>query len=93
MKFFFHSGIDREYGDNISSLTVKRKIEQLIQAEDPKRPLSDSELMRILNRRRDPDRPPHRRQVPRRAQHPIVHRPQTDLLIPSRRGVSGRPRP
>ncbi len=50
MKFFFHSGIDREYGDNISSLTVKRKIEQLIQAEDPKRPLSDSELMRILNR-------------------------------------------
>jgi RNA polymerase sigma-54 factor len=30
MKFFFHSGIDREYGDNISSLTVKRKIEQLI---------------------------------------------------------------
>jgi RNA polymerase sigma-54 factor len=50
MKFFFHSGIDREYGDNISSLTVKRKIEQLIQAEDAKRPLSDSELMRILNR-------------------------------------------
>jgi RNA polymerase sigma-54 factor len=50
MKFFFHSGIDREYGENISSLTVKRKIEQLIQAEDPKRPLSDSELMRILNR-------------------------------------------
>src|SRR5262249_11429199 len=44
MKFFFHSGIDREYGENISSLTVKRKIEQMIQAEDPKRPLSDSEL-------------------------------------------------
>jgi RNA polymerase sigma-54 factor len=50
MKFFFHSGIDREYGDNISSLTVKRKIEKLIDGEDPKRPLSDSELMRILNR-------------------------------------------
>ena len=50
MKFFFHSGIDREYGDNISSLSVKRKIEQLIVAEDPKRLLSDSELMRILNR-------------------------------------------
>jgi RNA polymerase sigma-54 factor len=50
MKFFFHSGIDREYGDNISSLTVKRKIEKLIEAEDAKNPLSDSELMRILNR-------------------------------------------
>jgi RNA polymerase sigma-54 factor len=50
MKFFFHSGIDREYGENISSLTVKRKIEQLIAGEDAKNPLSDSELMRILNR-------------------------------------------
>jgi RNA polymerase sigma-54 factor len=50
MKFFFHSGIDREYGENISSLTVKRKIEQMIQAEDSRQPLSDSEIMRILNR-------------------------------------------
>ena len=50
MKFFFHSGIDRDYGDDISSLTVKRKIKQLIESEDPRRPLSDSDLMRILNR-------------------------------------------
>ncbi|MEE2776042.1 MAG: RNA polymerase factor sigma-54 [Acidobacteriota bacterium] len=50
MKFFFHSGIDREYGDDISSLTVKRKIQHLVADEDRKRPLSDSELMRVLNR-------------------------------------------
>ncbi len=50
MKFFFHSGIDRDYGGDISSLTVKRKIEQQIEAEDPKRPLSDSELTRVLKR-------------------------------------------
>ena len=50
LKFFFHSGIDRDYGENISSLTVKRKIEHLVQAENPKKPLSDSELMRILKR-------------------------------------------
>ena len=50
MKFFFHSGIDREFGADISSLTVKRKIEQQIQEEDPKRPLSDSELTRVLQR-------------------------------------------
>ena len=50
MKFFFHSGIDREYGENISSLTVKRKLQRLVENEDPKSPLSDSELMRILNR-------------------------------------------
>ena len=50
MKFFFHSGIDREFGADISSLTVKRKIEQQIQEEDPRRPLSDSELTRVLQR-------------------------------------------
>lgn len=50
LKFFFHSGIDREYGGDISSLTVKRKIQQLIQDENSHKPLSDSELMRILNR-------------------------------------------
>ncbi len=50
MKFFFHSGIDRDYGGDISSLTVKRKIQHFIQGEDSKKPLSDSELMRILNR-------------------------------------------
>ncbi len=50
MKFFFHSGIDREYGGDISSLTVKRKIKHYIQEEDRRKPLSDSELMRILNR-------------------------------------------
>jgi RNA polymerase sigma-54 factor len=50
MKYFFHSGIDREYGEEISSLTVKKKIEAMIEQEDPKSPLSDSELMRMLNR-------------------------------------------
>jgi RNA polymerase sigma-54 factor len=50
MKFFFHSGIDREYGEDISSLTVKRKIEQLIQAEEPAQPISDSGLARALKR-------------------------------------------
>lgn len=50
MKFFFHSGIDREYGGDISSVTVKRKIEQLIQEEDPHKPISDSGLAAALKR-------------------------------------------
>jgi RNA polymerase sigma-54 factor len=50
LKYFFHSGIDRDYGEDISSLTVKRKIRQLVDSEDARHPLSDSELMRILNR-------------------------------------------
>lgn len=50
MKFFFHSGIDRDYGEDISSLTVKRKIEQLIGEENGKKPLSDSKLAQLLKR-------------------------------------------
>lgn len=50
MKFFFHSAIDREYGGDISSLSVKQKIQHLVQDENSKKPLSDSELMRILKR-------------------------------------------
>ena len=48
LKFFFHSGIDREYGGDISSLTVKRKIQNFIAGENAKKPLSDSELMRRI---------------------------------------------
>lgn len=50
LKFFFHSGIDREYGDNISSLSVKQKIQQMIEGENPKKPLSDNALMKALKR-------------------------------------------
>jgi RNA polymerase sigma-54 factor len=49
MKYFFHSGIDSEYGGDISSLTVKRKIQGFIANEDPRKPLSDSKIMKILN--------------------------------------------
>jgi RNA polymerase sigma-54 factor len=49
MKFFFHSGIDRDYGEDISSLTVKRKIEHMISEENEKKPLSDSAIARKLH--------------------------------------------
>jgi RNA polymerase sigma-54 factor len=49
MKYFFHSGIDSDTGEDISSLTVKKKIQGFIDAEDPRKPLSDSKIMKILN--------------------------------------------
>ncbi len=49
MKYFFHSGIDSDTGADISSLTVKKKIHGYIEAEDPRKPLSDSKIMKILN--------------------------------------------
>ncbi|MEO8378886.1 MAG: RNA polymerase factor sigma-54 [Acidobacteriota bacterium] len=49
MKYFFHSGIDSDTGEDISSLTVKKKIQSFIDHEDPRKPLSDSKIMKILN--------------------------------------------
>jgi len=50
MKFFFHSGVDSARGENVSSLVVKERIRKLVEAEDPARPLSDSKIMRMLQR-------------------------------------------
>jgi RNA polymerase sigma-54 factor len=50
MKFFFHSGVDSARGENVSSLVVKERIRKLIDAEDPARPLSDSKIMKLLQR-------------------------------------------
>jgi len=50
MKFFFHSGVDSARGENVSSLVVKERIRKLIDAEDPARPLSDSRIMKLLQR-------------------------------------------
>jgi RNA polymerase sigma-54 factor len=50
MKFFFHSGVDSARGENVSSVVVKERIRKLIEAEDPAKPLSDSKIMRMLQR-------------------------------------------
>ena len=50
MKYFFHSGVDSARGENVSSLVVKERIKKLVESEDPSRPLSDSKIMRMLQR-------------------------------------------
>jgi len=50
MKYFFHSGISSAYGENVSSVTIKQRIKKIIEAEDPKRPMSDSKIMNLLQR-------------------------------------------
>lgn len=50
MKFFFHSGISSSYGENVSSVTIKQRIRKIIEAEDTRRPLSDSKIMQMLQR-------------------------------------------
>ena len=50
MKYFFHSGVDSARGENISSVVVKERIRKVVEAEDPARPLSDSKIMRMLQK-------------------------------------------
>ena len=50
MKYFFHSGISSSYGEHVSSVTIKQRIRKIIEAEDARRPLSDSKIMNILQK-------------------------------------------
>jgi RNA polymerase sigma-54 factor len=50
LKFFFHSAISHAVDGDISSVVVKDRIRELIDHEDPGRPLSDARVARQLNR-------------------------------------------
>jgi RNA polymerase sigma-54 factor len=49
LKYFFSSGIKSSSGEDVSSLAVKRRIKQIVEQEDSKKPLSDSKIMALLN--------------------------------------------
>lgn len=48
LKFFFDSPINRFQGESLASESVKKKIKQIISAEDPMKPLSDQRIVEIL---------------------------------------------
>jgi len=50
LKFFFHSAISHAVQGDISSVVVKERIRELIEAEDAEKPLSDARIARQLNR-------------------------------------------
>ena len=50
MKYFFHSGISSSFGEHVSSVTIKQRIKKIVEAEDQRRPLSDSKIMNILQK-------------------------------------------
>jgi RNA polymerase sigma-54 factor len=51
LKFFFHSGIASGDGEMVSSLSVKKMIQDLLANEDSVKPLSDQEVAQILKGR------------------------------------------
>jgi RNA polymerase sigma-54 factor len=48
LKYFFGSSLNTEAGGNASSTAVRALIQQLVSAEDPAKPLSDSQLSQML---------------------------------------------
>lgn len=50
LKYFFSSGVSSDSGDNQSSKSVQAKIQKLIEAEDPYKPLSDQKIADILKK-------------------------------------------
>jgi len=48
LKYFFNSGLTSDDGESIASESVKNKIRDMIQSENPYKPLSDQELANML---------------------------------------------
>lgn len=48
LKYFFNSSINRSGGDTIASESVRNRIGELISHENPKKPLSDQALVKML---------------------------------------------
>ncbi|PPE70122.1 RNA polymerase factor sigma-54 [Caldimonas thermodepolymerans] len=48
LKYFFGSSLNTDAGGNASSTAVRALIKQLVSAEDPKKPLSDSQISQLL---------------------------------------------
>jgi len=48
LKYFFNSGLASDDGESIASESVKNRIRDMIQSEDPYKPLSDQEIANML---------------------------------------------
>ncbi|HJK89327.1 MAG TPA: RNA polymerase factor sigma-54 [Polyangiaceae bacterium LLY-WYZ-15_(1-7)] len=53
LKFFFNSAIKREGRGDIASESVKRQIQKIVAAEDPKKPYSDQQIVKLLKEEHD----------------------------------------
>jgi RNA polymerase sigma-54 factor len=50
LKYFFNSGINTTGGGSLASESVKLKIKNMVDAEDPKKPLSDQKIVELLKK-------------------------------------------
>lgn len=71
LKYFFSSGVEGIDGEGVSSESVKSFIKEIVEAENPKKPLSDSKIAELLENKG--------MQISRRT----VAKYRDDLMIPS----------
>ena len=50
IKSFFSEGIKNSNGEDISTIEVKKTLESIIESEDKKKPLTDDQLTKLLNK-------------------------------------------
>lgn len=50
LKYFFNSGINSSDGESLASEAVKLRIKDLVMKEDPKKPLSDQQIVDVLKK-------------------------------------------
>lgn len=51
LKYFFSEGIATDSGEDVSNREVKSVLQNMVDGEDKKRPLSDDKLVKMLNKR------------------------------------------
>jgi RNA polymerase sigma-54 factor len=51
LRYFFSEGISTQNGEDVSNKEVKLRIKEILEAEDPQKPLSDDRIAEILNER------------------------------------------
>jgi len=51
MKSFFNSGVNSSNGGGVSSKAIKKMLQEMIESENPARPLSDQRIANMFGRR------------------------------------------
>ena len=51
LRYFFSEGISTQSGEDVSNKEVKLRIKEILESEDPHKPLSDDRIAEILNER------------------------------------------
>ncbi len=50
LKYFFNEGMETEDGEDLSTLKIKERLKEIIATENPRKPLSDEKIAKILNK-------------------------------------------